>query len=163
MNPAATKGNSNWDFTVIASEMAGYDLTDFFEKWGFFREVNRDEVDYGKAHFEITQEMAASARNEVKGKRLPDISGIALEYITDNNWEIFKEQSEVVEGTAAKSGNRISMKNWQNVVAYEVREIMRKETWSMYPTENLSAWITGNRIIKIYAVQYNNVRIKADL
>ncbi|WP_303011078.1 M60 family metallopeptidase [uncultured Bacteroides sp.] len=160
---SSNQGQQQLDFTVIASEMAGYDLTDFFEKWGFFREVNRDEVDYGKAHFEITQEMAASAKNEVKGKRLPDISGIALEYITDNNWEIFKKQSEVVEGTAAKSGNRISMKNWQNVVAYEVRE--NNEKGNLVYVSDRESFSVDNwePNYKIYAVQYNNVRIEADL
>ena len=107
--------------------------------------------------------MAASAKNEVKGKRLPDISGIALEYITDNNWEIFKKQSEVVEGTAAKSGNRISMKNWQNVVAYEVRE--NNEKGNLVYVSDRESFSVDNwePNYKIYAVQYNNVRIEADL
>ncbi len=43
--------------------------------------------------------------------------------ISDNTWELYKTKPQVISGAnATRSGNTITIKNWQNVVVYEVRD-----------------------------------------
>ena len=47
---------------------------------------------------------------------------VALEYISDNNWEMYKNPQPVVAGTSSRNGRTLKFVNWQNVVAYEVAD-----------------------------------------
>ena len=62
-------------------------------------------------------------KKKVENLGYDKLQNIALEYISDNTWELYKNKPEVISGTnATRSGNTITIKNWQNVVAYEVKD-----------------------------------------
>ena len=64
----------------ICCDVAKMDLTDFFDKWGFFWVGTIAVNDYGKFNFTITQQMVdeTTAYIAKKGYKKPtvDISGI---------------------------------------------------------------------------------------
>lgn len=112
-------GENQAEFAFVASKVSGYDLTDFFEDWGFLKPVNMEVDDYGKAPLVLTAERAAAVRKRIKDLNLPK-PPVALKYITDKTAELFRTNPRVIRGTAERSVNKITLKDWRNVVAYEV-------------------------------------------
>jgi hypothetical protein len=74
---AAGSGNDSirnqFEFVKICCEVGQLDLTDFFEKWGFFWVGELNVNDYGKHRFNITQEMVEETKSliAVKNYRKP--------------------------------------------------------------------------------------------
>ncbi|WP_346237210.1 M60 family metallopeptidase [Niabella insulamsoli] len=66
-NPAVYQLN----FVKKACEVSKTDLTDFFEKYGFFWVGQFDYNDYGNYKYELTQEMADECRAAIKAMNLP--------------------------------------------------------------------------------------------
>jgi len=70
--PDAGRGNDSirnqFEFVKICCDVARLDLTDFFEKWGFFRVGEITVKDYGQYHYTITQEMVDDVRSYVAEK-----------------------------------------------------------------------------------------------
>lgn len=160
-------GDQQLEFVYIASECAKMNLLDFFEKWGFLTPVDVEIDDYGKGKMTVTQEKADAIRSRVEALGYPAPT-VALEYITDNNWETFKQQKSVVAGTATRADRKLTMNNWQNVIVYEVRDggpegrlihvsdgMLRPSTTATFNVP--SAW---QPTWKVYAVQYDNKRIE---
>lgn len=114
-----TSGESQLEFTFLASKAAKLDLTSFFEKWGYFETVDIIKGDYSKAPFTITQEMSNSVKNRIKALNLPKPKH-QLEYITDKSAYSFKQNLNIQKGSASRIGNNFTITNWLNVVAYEV-------------------------------------------
>ncbi len=113
-------GLNQTEFVYIASKASGYDLTDFFEKWGFLSPVNTMVDDYAYQPIVIDQTRINEIKQRVKGLGLPKLN-IPLEYITDGNTELFKNPQEVIQGSKARwSGIDIMVDGWKNVVVYEV-------------------------------------------
>lgn len=115
-----TDGERQIEFAYNCSKAAGLDLTDFFIKWGFlkagsyaFNDTYRDgEVTVAAKQINILKE-----RIKTLGYSAPQHK---LEYICDENIEVYKKNAAVVVGTAIRSGSKLSMSGWQNVVAYKV-------------------------------------------
>lgn len=162
-----TAGDQQLEFVYIASECAKMNLLDFFEKWGFLTPVDVEIDDYGKGRMTVTQEKADAIRSRVEALGYPAPT-VALEYITDNNWETFKQQKGVVAGSATRADNRLTMNGWQNVIVYEVRDggpdgtlihvsdgILNPSTTASFDVP--SAW---QPTWKVYAVQYDNKRVE---
>lgn len=76
--------------------------------------------DYGTGKLTVTR--APYRRNTKSCRGFWDIRNrdVALEYITDNSVELYKDKPGIVAGTAARSGSTFAMTNWKNVAAYEV-------------------------------------------
>lgn len=112
-------GANQVEFAYIASKVAQVDLTEFFEKWGFFSPISIEIDDYGKKSLVVTAELIDNVKRRITslGLRKPDV---ALEYITDRTCQLYKTKPAIVRGTATRSGNEITLSGWQNVVAYEV-------------------------------------------
>lgn len=165
-NVAQWHANRQAEFAVIASKKSGYDLTDFFTKWGFLTSGKLVLKNYDNLDFELTEEVANDKKNEIKNLNLPE-PGVALEYITDNNWKYFKNKGQVEKGESARKNNILTMKNWKNVVVFEVRvggkdgELLYVSEGKFTEDENavltLPAW---KDTYKVYAVQYDNERIE---
>ena len=165
-----TPGLQQLEFVYVASKAAQMDLTDFFEKWGFLTPVDVELDDYGKGVLKVTKEDADQIRSRVAqlGYQKP---AVPLEYITDNNFEVFKRKADVVAGTAERKENKLTFKNWQNVVVYEVRDQSEDGTLIcvsdgiLNPSETASFEVKGgwNKFYKVYAVSYNNKRIPVAL
>lgn len=162
-----TAGDQQLEFVYIASKCAGTDLTDFFTKWGFFTPVDITIDDYGKGQMTVTQQMADRMRSRVKALGLPAPT-VALEYITDNNWETFREKKTVVAGSATRTDRTLTMDGWQNVIVYEVRDGSPDGTLIHVSDGMLNPSATARFDVpaawqpswKVYAVQYDNKRIE---
>lgn len=161
-----TAGGQQLEFVYIASACAKMNLTDFFEKWGFLTPVDATIDDYGTGQMTVTEQMADRLRARVEALGYPAPT-VALEYITDNNYETFRQQKSVVAGTAERSGRTLTMTGWQNVIVYEVRDggpdgalihvsdgMLRPSTTATFDVP--AAWQPS---WKVYAVQYDNKRI----
>ncbi len=113
-------GEVQLDFVRVASKAAGLDLTDFFEKWGYFRPMDEVVDDYGKRQFTITDQLADKYRKIVADLGLPKPTQL-LEYVCDDNVNCFKNAATpVVTGTATREGAMIIIPDGcKNAVAYE--------------------------------------------
>lgn len=163
----STAGEQQLEFVYIASACARMNLLDFFDKWGFLTPVDATIDDYGTGQLTVTQQMIDRIRSRVEALGY-DAPTAAIEYITDNNYETFKQQKSVVKGTAERSDRKLTMSGWQNVIVYEVRDggpdgtlihvsdgMLRPSTTASFdvPAAWLPSW-------KVYAVQYDNRRIE---
>lgn len=162
-----TPGEQQLEFVYIASKVAHTNLLDFFEKWGFLTPVDVLVEDYGSGQMTITQDQADEIRRRVEalGYSKPDI---ALEYITDNTVDVFKNKKDIVVGTASRTEASLTMKNWKNVVVYEVRDgneggtLICVSDGMLEPSATASFSVKGGwkDTYKVYAVSYNNKRIE---
>lgn len=66
-NPAAYQLN----FVKTACQVSKTDLSEFFDKYGFFYVGNFDYEDYGNYHYQLTQEMADACRAEIRAMGFP--------------------------------------------------------------------------------------------
>lgn len=114
-------GTQQTEFVYICSKISGYNLVDFFSKWGFLTALDITVEDYATGKLTVTQQRIEDIKQRINALGLPK-PPVALEYISDNTWQLYKTQPAVVKGTATRSGSLLTMKNWQNVVTYEVKD-----------------------------------------
>jgi hypothetical protein len=72
LRPDAGRGNDSirnqFEFIKICCDVAQTDLTDFFDKWGFFWVGTIQINDYGKFNFTITRQMVDETKAYIAGK-----------------------------------------------------------------------------------------------
>ncbi len=112
-------GAQQLEFPYIASVVSGLDLTDYFEKWGFFKAISKEIKDYTTETLTITEAQASDVKARIAALKLPKPE-VALEYITDHTVEVYKGKLAVVAGSAVINGQTITLSGWRNAVAYEV-------------------------------------------
>ncbi len=66
-NPAVHQLN----FVKQVCDIGKTDLTEFFEKWGFFKTGEWEVKDYGTYHYNMTPEMVEACKAEIKAMNLP--------------------------------------------------------------------------------------------
>lgn len=117
----STDGKRQLEFVYNCSKAGKTNLLDFFEKWGFLTLVDEEIKDYTNSRMTITQADidALKQRVEALGYAKPNV---ALEYITDNTVELYRNKVSVVVGSAVREGNTLTMNNWKNVVVFEVKD-----------------------------------------
>ena len=121
--------------------------------------------DYGTGQFTVTQTQIDALKERVEALGLPQPE-VALEYITDNNWETFKNKASVVKGTATRNDDQLTMKDWQNVIVYEVREndadgqLIGASDGMLTPSTTATFTVPGGwkDNYKVYAVSFDNQR-----
>ena len=120
-----TAGEQQLEFVYNCCVNAKANLLDFFGKWGFLTPVDTEIDDYGKGRLTVTQQQIDNlkARVEGLGYAKPDV---ALEYITDYMVDSYKNKDNVVAGSASRSGNTVTLANWQHVAAFEVKDASGK-------------------------------------
>lgn len=176
-----TDGEIQLDFVYNCCLSAKMNLLDFFEKWGFLTPVNRVIEDYATRTLTITEDMAAALRQKVNnlGYSKPDV---ALEYISDNTFELYKSRPSVVAGSsatrAAKSftegkisytGEAITIQGWKNVVAYEVKDANDKLIFicsgesSPSSTHTFTLPVSWGEGFKLYAVSATGDRTEVPM
>ena len=164
-----TPGEQQLEFVYNASAAAGMNLLDFFGKWGFLTPADLEVDDYGKGRFTVTQTQIDKLKSRVEALGLPK-PDVALEYITDNNWETFKNKASVVKGTATRNGSQLSMQNWKNVIVYEVREgsadgrLIGASDGMLTPSPTARFSVPGGwkEGYKVYAVSFDNQRMEVE-
>lgn len=72
-NPDKGKGNASinnmYEFIKVSCDLLKTDLTDFFEKWGFFVTGTFDVRDYSNYQFTVTPEMVEETKKYIAGKK----------------------------------------------------------------------------------------------
>jgi hypothetical protein len=73
--PDAGRGNdairNQFEFVKLCCAMGKTDLTDFFDKWGFFWVGELNVSDYGKYRYTVTQEMVDETKSDIAKKQYP--------------------------------------------------------------------------------------------
>lgn len=91
-NEGKNAGLDQLDFVRQVCRVSGYNMLDFFEKWGFLKAVNAQLNDYGNKVFIITESQVKALKEEIESagyKKLdPDVH---VEDITDETWEEFRQ------------------------------------------------------------------------
>lgn len=161
----STAGEQQTEFVYTCSKAAKMNLLDFFTKWGFLTPVDVALNDYGSGRMRVTEERVAEIRRRVEALGYPEPE-IALEYITDNNYGLYKTKPSIVPGTSSRSGDKLTMKNWKNVVVYEVKNeenrlIVASEGVTS-PSATASFTIPGgwDDSFSVYAVSASGERVR---
>lgn len=147
-----TPGTQQLEFVKMMCDITQADLTDFFKRWGYLSSFNGEIDDYGKRQVVIDQSQIDKTIAAIKVKNYLPLTE-KIEYISDSNWEIFRDRLPVRQGTAVKSGKTITMIGWQNVVAYEVYDGGTLVFVSNKASFNLDADVSSG--IKVMAVAYD--------
>lgn len=150
-------GEQQLQFVKDVCDVSKTNLTRFFQKWGYLTPFDEEIDDYGKGQLTISQRQIDQVISDIEAKNYPEVTDM-IEYVSDSNWEIFKNKSSIQKGTATKSGTSIRMSNWKNVVAYEVYENDKLIFVSNLSTFNLDSSATQNT--KVYAVAYNGDKVE---
>lgn len=147
-----TAGEQQVNFVKITSDIAKKDLSDFFIAWGFLSPTDQNLDDYGDGNIKVTQAMIDEAVNYVSKYPKPDAK---IEYLNEQNIAAYRNKGSVTAGSAAISGNSVSISGSSNVAAFEVErggEIVFISPRSSFTVSSLGS---GD---KIYAVGYNGDR-----
>ena len=71
--PDAGTGNNSvrnqFEFVKLRCDVGQLDLTDFFEKWGFFWVGQITVSDYGRSQYAITQQMVDETKSYIASKQ----------------------------------------------------------------------------------------------
>lgn len=160
----SSDGDIQTEFVYTASLIGQTDLTDFFRKWGFLTPVNARFDDYGSKSLRVTQERADEITQRIEALNLPKPE-LALEYISDNNLNFYRNPQPVETGSSIREGNLLKMINWKNVVAYEVVDkdgnMICISEGKLANNENTAAFTIGTdwqEGFKVYAVSAKGER-----
>ncbi|MDD2246470.1 MAG: M60 family metallopeptidase [Proteiniphilum sp.] len=148
-------GEQQLEFVKMMCDVTQTNLTAFFQKWGYLSPFDQEIDDYGKARVVITQNQINQTIAYIESRNYQIPTG-KIEYICDSNWEVFKNHAAIKTGTAVKSGSKIEMTNWQNVVAYEVYEGSTLVFVTNKALFTLDSPVKANT--KVYAVAYDGTK-----
>ena len=134
-------------------------MTDFFEAWGLFVPINTKFDDYGEKTFIVTEDDVALVKRKIEDLGLSKPK-LMLQYITDNNVELFKNPGTIQKGEAKLSNQNLTMSNWKNVVAYEIVSGGKLVYVSFSDKVTLPS---NSNSISVYAVAADGARVKVDI
>ena len=182
MTEEENPGKKQLEFAKMASEAAGEDLTDFFDMWGFFTPVNEQVSQYGTYQYKVTEAMIKEAKEAMSKFKKP---AHAFQYIEDRKKGDFQpdddrykevgdvgyldqftgEVKKVSEDISAeKSVRKITVRNGDNAVAFELRKKAENEKlgvllyFSNFKEFEIPESIS-NQNPDLYAVQADGERI----
>lgn len=94
-NPSPSSNGKNagldqLDFVRQVCRISGLNMLDFFEKWGFLREVNTTLNDYGSKSFIVTKNQIDELKKEIEAENYA-MPALDVYKITDNTWENYKK------------------------------------------------------------------------
>ena len=160
LNPDyGTNGKNQVWFAYRASKISGYDLTDFFDKWGFFVPIDEDIEDYSTERMTITPAIADEVKAAIKALNLPKPPH-ALEYITDRTSEFYKSNAKVTSGTVTVSNKKVSTTGCEKAVAIEVFDNDKLVFVATRPNFNLINALTNLETARFEAISADGSRVK---
>lgn len=175
---SSNPGYAQLDYAKAVCKVANMDMTEFFEIWGFFREINIPEyAQYGKRPYIVNQTMINQAKEYMTGfsRKVPPIYyledrkngdvGIENYQVGDvGHYSQFKDNAKIAGTPTYKlSGSNITINNGTQAVAFEIRKdnengellyFFNFLSYSIPPT------ITIDGTTKFYAVQADGKRIE---
>lgn len=144
------QGQCQVNYAVRCSRLLKADLSDYFEKWGFLREIDQIVGDYSDVLVKVTKEMIDKAKNEMSQYPKPELDDTLMLYINDENCELLKNKTPMTEGTVRgeKSGStyKIYFEGWSNVIAYEFVYNLNG-TWKMLQVGQPPTWAGQGMIL----------------
>lgn len=159
-------------FAMKASQAANENLTDFFEMWGFFEPVNNQTIEqYGTWKYNVTPAMIANAKAYMAQFPAPRH---AFYYLEDrkngdvgiDNYKVgdvgyynqFKDNQKITKTvTYSCSGQRITIHNGEEAVAFEVKQGSNLLYFSNFLSFEVPASISLDGA-QVYAVQADGTR-----
>lgn len=160
-------------FAKMASQAANENLTDFFEMWGFFEPVNNQTIEqYGTWKYNVTPAMIADVKAYMAQFPAPRH---AFYYLEDRkngdvgieNYKVgdvgyytqFKDNQKITKTvTYSRSGQRITIHNGEEAVAFEVKQGSNLLYFSNFLSFDVPAPISLAGA-QVYAVQADGRRI----
>lgn len=157
--------------------VAGEDLTDFFDAWGFFRTYDKTLDQYGTAKYTVTDAMINASKARVRDMNLPKAAPI--QYLEDRAtfggttysqmgyWTQFRDKVKISKTPSAKvSGSKVTLSDCDEAVSVEVRR-GTAETGELLFFSNMFSFtvpsgvsLSGNTL---WAVQSDGKRVKINL
>ena len=168
-------GTAQLEYYEACCKVAGEDLTDFFDAWGFFRTIDQQYSQYGTAYYGVTSAMINASKARVRDMDLPKAA--PFQYLEDRTtqggekfsdmgyWELFKNKTKITGSPKASvSGNKVTVSDFDGVVAIELRRGTSDSGELLY-FSNLASFtspvsLTGNTL---WAVQTDGVRKKVSV
>lgn len=113
--------------------VAGEDLTDFFDAWGFFRTIDQTYSQYGDTKYLVTDAMINASKARVRDMKLPKAAPI--QYLEDRtkhggetysqmgHFSQFKDKKPITKSPKYElNGNTVTLTDCDEAVAVEVRQ-----------------------------------------
>ncbi len=119
-----TSGKQQMEMIRRFCNAAQINFCSFFEKAGLLKPIHAYIEDYSPAWLVITQDMCDAVKSEIAAKGYPEAPA-ALNYINAYNWTIFRDKTQLTEGTLGKGckldGTKLQVDNtqWPGAVGYE--------------------------------------------
>ncbi|WP_294547312.1 M60 family metallopeptidase [uncultured Bacteroides sp.] len=173
----SSPGFAQMDYAKAVCKIANMDMTEFFERWGFFREVMiPDYEQYGKHMYIVNQGMIDQTKEYMKtfSKKCPPICyledrkngdvGIENYQVGDvGHYSQFKDNVKITGTPTYKlAGSTITINNGEQAVAFEARK--DNENGELLFFFNFLSYTIPQTIInettKFYAVQADGKRIE---
>lgn len=171
-------GRAQLQFAKAACKVANMDMTDFFERWGFFRPVLIEKFEqYYTYRYEVTQQMIDDTKVEMAtySKKMPPIcyledrknSDVGIEDYKVGDvgyYTQFKDNAQIIIApTYRLSGREITVNNGTQAVAFEVRrgsEAEELQYFFNFLTYQIPPTVTLDANTKFYAVQADGKRVE---
>lgn len=170
-----TGGKQQIEFMRRMCQQSGYNLCTFFEKAGMLRPIKAYIEDYSPNWLIITQSMCDKLKSDIAALGLPEAPA-ALNYINAYNWQTFRDEVKLTEGTvgtgcASPSGGRVRVTNsaWPGAVAYETYnasgELLHITMFGLGDSQSSSTYTyvlfpNSEHPSYIMAVGYDGTRVK---
>ena len=154
--------------------VAGQDLTEFFDNWGFFRLIDEEYSQYGSAHYTVTQERVDASQARVRAMNLPPAPPI--QYLEDRTtkgsmlysemgfYTQFRDKVKITKlPSALVLDDLLILSNCEEAVAVEIREGSTADGDLLYFTNWFYSLIQDGVSLEgnsLWAVQSDGERIK---
>lgn len=160
-----SEGTHQINFMKRACKYTQTDLTDFFEKAGMLKEINRKVDDYNSGQMVITAAMIQEVKDYVAENKWSKPEGV-INYISGNTIEIY-EKKLAVEGilnqgvSGSGTFRTVNHNVWKNAVVYRTyqgEEVVRLTMAGTGTTNNSSTRVpypAGST--KITAISWNGI------
>lgn len=172
---AENAGLCQLEFYEACCAVAGQDLTDFFDAWGFFRPIDITYEQYGTTKYTVTDAMINASKARVRDMKLPKAA--PMQYLEDRtthggetysemgNWTQFRDKVAITKSPSATvSGSKVTLKDCEEAVAVEVRRGSDSNGDLLYFSNmfsfNSPVAVSGN---SLWAVQYDGKRVKVNV
>ena len=171
---AENAGLCQLEYYEACCAVAGEDLTDFFDAYGFFRTIDQTYDQYGSTQYTVTDAMINASKARVRDMNLPKAAPI--QYLEDRTkhggvtysdmgyYTQFKDKVTISKTPKATiSGSKVTLSDNDQAVAVELRR-GTAETGELLYFSNLNTFTVPNGVSlsgnTLWAVQYDGKRIK---
>lgn len=165
-------GENQMMYARMACRAANENLTDFFERWGFFVPISMKVNQYGTYNYIVTDAMIKETKEFMKQFPAPKH---AFYYLEDRKkgdpgldttppdvgyFTQFAEDMKITKQiTYTISGHQVNVQNGEQAVAFEIKENDNLKYFGTSFQFEVPNTISPDRI-KLYAVQADGVRIE---